>query len=96
MRADGFHGATRLGGLPVSAGGAGYLGYSSTQAKGVTWTRVLTDTYRPAATKTALGFVKQSAEVADSTATDLAGLNAKLNELLAALRTAGIVSTGTK
>ena len=89
-------GGPTTGYMAVSDGGAGYLGYSSTQAKGVTWTRILTDTYRPAATKTALGFVKQSEEVADSTATDLAGLNAKLNELLAALRTAGIVSTGTK
>lgn len=45
------------------------------------------------ATKTVNGTVKQAAVQADSTATDVAGLVADYNALLAKLRTAGILST---
>ena len=47
----------------------------------------------PAATTTTLGGVKQSAAVADSTATDVATLLANYNSLLAALRAAGILAS---
>ncbi|WP_255800864.1 head fiber protein [Mycobacteroides abscessus] len=46
----------------------------------------------PAATPAANGTVKQSAAQANSTATDVAGLVADLNGLLAKLRTAGILA----
>lgn len=46
-----------------------------------------------AATKTANGTVKQAAAQADSAATDVAGLLADHNALLAKLRSAGILST---
>ncbi|ATY08458.1 head fiber protein [Klebsiella aerogenes] len=47
----------------------------------------------PAATKTALGGVKMGAAVADSAATDVAGLVSDYNALLASLRAAGIIAT---
>lgn len=43
------------------------------------------------ATPTALGGVKQGDAVADSVATDAAGVVADLNELLASLRKAGVL-----
>ncbi|MES3389875.1 head fiber protein [Enterobacter hormaechei] len=45
----------------------------------------------PAATATTLGGVKQGDAVADSVATDAAGVVADLNELLASLRKAGVL-----
>lgn len=45
----------------------------------------------PAATTTALGGVKKMAAQADSTATDVAGLLADFNALLAKARTAGLM-----
>lgn len=41
---------------------------------------------------TAAGTVKKAAAQADSTATDVAGLKADFNALLAKLRTAGVIS----
>lgn len=47
----------------------------------------------PAATTAVNGTVKQAAAQANSTATDVAGLVADFNALLAKLRTAGILAT---
>lgn len=47
----------------------------------------------PNATTTSAGIVKQAAAQADSTATDVAGLLADFNSLLAKLRTAGVLET---
>ncbi|KLE66878.1 hypothetical protein YA15_13455 [Klebsiella aerogenes] len=47
----------------------------------------------PAATKTALGGVKMGVAVADSVATDVAGLVSDHNALLASLRAAGIIAS---
>lgn len=47
----------------------------------------------PSATTTTAGVVKQAAAQADSTATDVAGLLADFNSLLAKLRTAGVLET---
>ena len=49
-------------------------------------------TLAPDATTTTKGIVKQSVAQADSTATDIAGLKADFNALLAKLRTAGILA----
>lgn len=38
------------------------------------------------------GVARKGAAVANSTATDIAGVNAKINELLASLRAAGIIA----
>jgi hypothetical protein len=46
----------------------------------------------PHATSSARGVVKQALAQADSTETDVAGLNTNLNALLAKLRTAGILA----
>ncbi len=46
----------------------------------------------PAATTAAIGGVKQTPQQANSTASDVAGLVADFNALLAKLRTAGIVT----
>ncbi|UFK09585.1 hypothetical protein [Xanthomonas phage DES1] len=46
----------------------------------------------PNATTSARGVVLQAAARADSTATDVAGVNTVLNDLLAKLRTAGILA----
>ena len=46
----------------------------------------------PDATTTTKGIVKQLVAQADSTATDVAGLKADFNALLAKLRTAGILA----
>ena len=46
----------------------------------------------PDATTTTKGIVKQAVAQADSTATDIAGLKADFNALLAKLRTAGILA----
>lgn len=46
----------------------------------------------PNATTSTAGVVKQSAAQADSEATDVAGLVSDYNDLLAALRTAGILA----
>ena len=45
----------------------------------------------PAATATELGGVKQAANIADSSATTVAGVKEALNSLLAALKAAGIM-----
>lgn len=47
----------------------------------------------PPATTTVLGGVKMGAAVADSAATDVAGLVSDYNALLASLRAAGIIAT---
>ena len=47
----------------------------------------------PAANSSTIGGVKQGVAVANSAATDVAGVNTVLNALLASLRTAGVIAS---
>lgn len=54
--------------------------------------RVINGGATPTATQTLAGSVKQSAAEANSAAADIAGVNTKINSLLAKMRTAGIIA----
>jgi len=86
-------GGPSSGYFAASNNGSAWIGYSNVPGNSVKWNRVYTDAYKPNATPIVSGFVKQSTLVANSTATDIAGLNAKINELLAALKASGQMTT---